>query len=86
MDDAYAQRVAKGFVKIKYDLDLGKANMEYRMANGMQEMMDAVEKAGGGPADKCMQVLPLLIPGQILRISLTILTIFSIPMRVLQRT
>ena len=52
VDDAYAQRVAEGFVKIKYDLDLGKANMEYRMANGMKEMMDAVEKAGGGPADK----------------------------------
>ena len=51
VDDAYAQRVAKGFVKIKYDLDLGKANMEYRMANGMKEMMEAVEKAGGGPAD-----------------------------------
>ena len=52
VDDAYAQRRDKGFVKIKYDLDLGKANMEYRMANGMKEMMDAVEKAGGGPADK----------------------------------
>ena len=51
VDDAYAERRAKGFVKIKYDLDLGKANMEYRMANGMKEMMDAVEKAGGGPAD-----------------------------------
>ena len=51
VDDAYAKRVDKGFVKIKYDLDLGKANMEYRMANGMKEMMDAVEKAGGGPAD-----------------------------------
>lgn len=51
VDDAYAQRVAKGFVKIKYDLDLGKANMEYRMANGQKEMMEAVEKAGGGPAD-----------------------------------
>ena len=51
VDDAYAQRMAKGFVKIKYDLDLGKANMEYRMANGMKEMMEAVEKAGGGPAD-----------------------------------
>lgn len=51
VDDAYAERMAKGFVKIKYDLDLGKANMEYRMANGMKEMMDAVEKAGGGPAD-----------------------------------
>lgn len=51
VDDAYAQRIAKGFTKIKYDLNLGKANMEYRMANGMQEMMDAIKAAGGGPAD-----------------------------------
>lgn len=51
VDEAYAERVAKGFVKIRYDLNLGKANMEYRMANGMQQMMDAVKKAGGGPAD-----------------------------------
>ena len=40
VDDAYAKRI-----------DLGKANMEYRMANGMKEMMDAVQAAGGGPAD-----------------------------------
>lgn len=52
VDDSYAKRLEKGFVKIKYDLDLGKANMEYRMANGMGEMMEAVEKAGGGPADR----------------------------------
>lgn len=51
VDECYAQRVSKGFVKIKYDLNLGKANMEYRMANGMAEMMAAVEKAGGGSAD-----------------------------------
>lgn len=51
VDEAYAKRVSDGFVKIKYDLDLGKANMEYRMANGMKEMMEAVEKAGGSPAD-----------------------------------
>ena len=51
VDECYAQRREKGFVKIKYDLNLGKANMEYRMANGMQEMMDAVKRAGGGPAD-----------------------------------
>lgn len=52
VDDCYAQRVEKGFTKIKYDLDLGKANMEYRMANGMKEMMEAVEKAGGNtPGD-----------------------------------
>lgn len=51
VDDAYAKRIENGFVKIKYDLDLGKANMEYRIANGMAEMMDAVKAAGGGPAD-----------------------------------
>ncbi len=52
VDDCYRQRVEKGFVKMRYSLDLGKANMEYRMANGLQEMMDAVEKAGGGEADR----------------------------------
>ncbi len=51
VDDAYAARVARGFTKIKYDLDLGKANMEYRMANGMAEMMEAVEKAGANPGN-----------------------------------
>lgn len=51
INDAFAQRVQKGFVKIKYDLDLGKANMDYRIANGMPQLMEAVKKAGGGPAD-----------------------------------
>lgn len=51
VDEAYADRIAKGFVKIKYDLNLGKANMEYRSANGMPEMMEAVKAAGGGAAD-----------------------------------
>lgn len=51
VDEYYAERIAKGFTKIKYDLNLGKANMEYRMANGMQPMMEAVEKAGGNQAD-----------------------------------
>ncbi len=51
VDECYAERIAKGFVKIKYDLNLGKANMEYRMANGMQKMLEAIEKAGGNQAD-----------------------------------
>lgn len=51
VDDAFAERVNRGFVKIKYDLNLGKANMDYRIANGLPELMDRVEKAGGGPAD-----------------------------------
>lgn len=52
VDDAYEARVQKGFVKIKYDLNLGKANMEYRKNNGMFELLDAVKQAGGGPADE----------------------------------
>jgi sugar phosphate isomerase/epimerase len=52
VDECYAERCDKGFVKIKYDLNLGKANMEYRMANGMDKMMKAIEKAGGNEADK----------------------------------
>ncbi|MDR1017823.1 MAG: sugar phosphate isomerase/epimerase [Lachnospiraceae bacterium] len=51
VDDAFAKRVSDGFVKIKYDLDLGKANMEYRVANKMPELMDAITKAGGKEAD-----------------------------------
>lgn len=52
VDDAYEARVEKGFVKIKYDLNLGKANMEYRKNNGMFELLEAVKKMGGGPADE----------------------------------
>ena len=50
VDDFYQKRLNDGFVKIKYSLDLGKANMDYRIANGMLEMNAALEKAGG-PAD-----------------------------------
>ncbi|MBQ6036607.1 MAG: TIM barrel protein [Lachnospiraceae bacterium] len=52
VDEAYAKRVSNGFVKIKYDLDLGKANFEYRMANGMAEMMEAVGKLGPNPGNE----------------------------------
>ncbi len=51
VDDAFAKRVNNGFVKIKYDLDLGKANFEYRMANGMAEMMEAVNALGENPGN-----------------------------------
>lgn len=50
VDEAFAQRVEKGFVKIKYDLNLGKANKEYRIANGEPELMEKVKKFGGGEA------------------------------------
>lgn len=51
VDNAYAERVSRGFTKIRYDLNLGKANMEYRMANGMKEMVDAIKASGGKEAD-----------------------------------
>ena len=51
VDDAYAERMEKGFVKIKYALDLGTANMNYRKANGLDEMTAALEKAGAGAGD-----------------------------------
>jgi sugar phosphate isomerase/epimerase len=51
VDESYADRVSRGFVKIKYDLNLGKANMEYRKNNGMEELMAALEKAKASPAD-----------------------------------
>lgn len=51
VDECYAERVARGFVKIRYDQNLGKANMDYRMANGMKQMMDAIGAAGGTDAD-----------------------------------
>lgn len=51
VDDKFAENVAKGFTKIEYSLNLGKANMDYRMANGQGEIMEAIKKMGGGPAD-----------------------------------
>lgn len=47
----FKQRVENGFVKIRYDKNLGAANMDYRMANGQGELMDAIKKAGGNDAD-----------------------------------
>lgn len=51
VDEAFANRVAKGFVKIKYDTYLGRANQEYMKANGMPELMEAIEKANGNEVD-----------------------------------
>lgn len=52
VDEAFKNRVEKGFTKIKYDTNLGRAHGEYMKANGMPKLMEAIEKAGGGPADK----------------------------------
>jgi sugar phosphate isomerase/epimerase len=47
VDEAFSQRVEKGFVKIKYDTNLGKANKEYRIANGEPELMEKIRQMGG---------------------------------------
>lgn len=51
VDDAYAERVAKGFVKIEYSQNLGAANMAYRNANGESRLKEQLEKMGAGPGD-----------------------------------
>jgi len=51
VDHAFEERVHKGFVKIKYDTDLGKANREYMEANGLPKLVEAIEKANGNQAD-----------------------------------
>ncbi len=51
VDDAYAERVAKGFTKIEYSLDLGAANMAYRNANGESALRAKLESMGAGPGD-----------------------------------
>lgn len=52
VDDEFAKRCERGFVKIKYDLNLGKANMEFMKANGFFDMMDKIERMNGNAADK----------------------------------
>lgn len=51
VDDAYAERVEKGFVKIEYSLNLGAANMAYRNANGESRLKAQLESMGAGPGD-----------------------------------
>jgi hypothetical protein len=51
VDDAYAERVEKGFTKIEYSLDLGAANRAYRNANGEEKLHKVLESMGAGPGD-----------------------------------
>ncbi|CQR24160.1 Xylose isomerase-like TIM barrel [Streptococcus varani] len=51
VDKAYEKRVEDGFIKIEYDLNLGKANMAYREANGLSKLLESVKAMGGGKAD-----------------------------------
>lgn len=52
VEDAFSERVETGFVKIKYDTNLGKAHGEYMRANGMPELMAKIDAMNGNTADK----------------------------------
>jgi sugar phosphate isomerase/epimerase len=51
VDVAFKNRVEKGFTKIKYDLDLGRAHQEYLRANGFFELMEILKQANANQAD-----------------------------------
>ena len=51
VDDAFKSRVEKGFVKINYDLNLGRAHKAYMEANGYPQLMEALKKANANEAD-----------------------------------
>lgn len=52
VEAAFEERVDKGFTKIKYDTNLGRAHGEYMKANGMPELMSKIEALGGNAADR----------------------------------
>ncbi len=51
INEDYGARVEKGFVKIEYALDLGKANMRYRIANGFAELTEKLKDIRASQAD-----------------------------------
>lgn len=51
VDEAFKGRVEKGFAKIQYDLNLGRAFQAYMSANGMPQLMAALTKANANKAD-----------------------------------
>lgn len=51
VDEAFRERVDKGFAKIKYNLNLGLAHQEYMKANGMPELMERLRKSNANKAD-----------------------------------
>lgn len=50
VDDAFLERVAKGFIKIQYDTNLGRAHQAYMKANGLPELLEKVKRLGGDEA------------------------------------
>lgn len=51
VEDAFRNRVEKGFTKIEYDLNLGRAHKAYMEANGFPQLMEALKQIGANQAD-----------------------------------
>lgn len=51
IEEAFKSRVNKGFTKIQYDLNLGRAHKAYMEANGYPQLIEALEKAGANEVD-----------------------------------
>lgn len=47
VEDAFNNRVAKGFTKILYDTVLGRAHQEYMRVNGLPELLEKIRQLGG---------------------------------------
>lgn len=50
VEEAFHNRVTKGFTKIKYDINLGRAHQEYMKNNGLPELLEKVKGLGGDKA------------------------------------
>ncbi|HHV12163.1 MAG TPA: TIM barrel protein [Clostridiales bacterium] len=47
VEDAFHNRVTKGFTKIKYDTNLGRAHQEYMRVNGLPDLLEKIQRLGG---------------------------------------
>lgn len=47
VEEAFLNRVSKGFTKIQYDTNLGRAFQAYMKANGLPELIEKVKRLGG---------------------------------------
>lgn len=47
VEDAFHNRIARGFTKITYDTNLGRAHEAYMKANGLPQLIEAVTRLGG---------------------------------------
>jgi sugar phosphate isomerase/epimerase len=52
VDEAFANRMEKGFAKISYDLDLGRAHEKYMKENGLPQLMEKLDRVKANDEDR----------------------------------